>query len=477
MNNEKLYTAADFASYHAGTMPVHDMHALEKAALEDPFLSDALEGYVYTPTATNDIEKLQEKLKLGKQIESPVKSLTSKTWWRVAASIIGLLGLGYLFYTTNTKEDTNSLAKNEQVKEIIIDSNSNYKTETDTMQSLDITFNDNDKLNTEPLTKKDLETKLDTSKISVAGLFNTTQATQRRDAAAEYSPIAAAPGAVVTDAKEEAKPALGEKDYSTVTTNTTWAKDNNTDKKTEQLYIKKQQVLNYYDYNGIVQKPSGGPMQNAIVFFNNTATQTDKDGRFNFKATDTIINASLTAVGFAKQNIVLNKNTTPVFKLDFDNKNLEEVVVTGLGGTQKRKKELASVSSVPKGKLFEVKQQTASEALAGKVSGVQVKSGKDDDAFGDSIQLKKLGTDKERAQITFNNYVLQNIKPLFDDKGNQIKGKVILSFTVNKKGQPRKIKVEQSLTAACDEQAIKLLENAPNWNIKKGMRETVTVNF
>jgi hypothetical protein len=474
MNNEKLYTAADFASYHAGTMPVHDMHELEKAALEDPFLSDALEGYVYTPTATNDIEKLEEKLKLGKQIESPVKSITNKTWWRVAASIVGILGIGYLFYATNKDEDTNSLAKNEQVKEIKIDSNSNYKTETDTMQSLDITFNDDATLSNGNVSRNDLETKLDTSKTTVAGLFNTTQATQRRDAAAEYAPIAAAPGAVVTDAKEEAKPALGEKDYSTVTTNTTWAKDNNTDKKTEQLYIKKQQVLNYYDYNGIVQKPSGGPMQNATVYFNNTATQTDKDGRFNFKATDTVINASLTAIGFAKQNVVLNKNTTPVFKLDFDNKNLEEVVVVTSGYAAKRKSVSGNVTSLSKERKNVV---TINDALTGKVAGVQVKTEADDYALRDSIQLKKLGTDAERNQTTFNNYVLQNIKPLFDDKGNQIKGKVILSFTVNKKGQARKIKIEQALTAACDEQAIKLLENAPAWNIKKGTRETVTVNF
>jgi len=31
------------------------MHALEKAALDDPFLADALEGYLYTTTASDDI--------------------------------------------------------------------------------------------------------------------------------------------------------------------------------------------------------------------------------------------------------------------------------------------------------------------------------------------------------------------------------------------------------------------------------------
>ena len=58
----KIYTAADFARYHAGTMPADEMHELEKAALEDPFLADALEGYAYAPAFENDIIELKEKL-------------------------------------------------------------------------------------------------------------------------------------------------------------------------------------------------------------------------------------------------------------------------------------------------------------------------------------------------------------------------------------------------------------------------------
>lgn len=58
----KTYTAAEIASYHAGTMPAGEMYALEKAALEDPFLADALEGYVHTITAADDIEELHARL-------------------------------------------------------------------------------------------------------------------------------------------------------------------------------------------------------------------------------------------------------------------------------------------------------------------------------------------------------------------------------------------------------------------------------
>ena len=58
----KIYTADDFARYHAGTMPAGEMHALEKAALEDPFLADALEGYIHAPAFEKDIAKLKDRL-------------------------------------------------------------------------------------------------------------------------------------------------------------------------------------------------------------------------------------------------------------------------------------------------------------------------------------------------------------------------------------------------------------------------------
>jgi hypothetical protein len=473
MNNEKLYTAADFASYHAGTMPVHDMHALEKAALEDPFLSDALEGYVYTPTATNDIEKLQEKLKLGKQITSPVKLITNKTWWRVAASIVGILGIGYLFYATNKNEDTNSLAKNEELKEIKIDS-INKKINADSIPMLDVTFNDNSKLQTGTVTEKDLAIKLDTTNNRNKS-FNTTKATQFNgadDATTTFNTTEANVPAAAPIISNKSEGEINLEKNKEVTANTTWAKDYKADKKIDQLNTQKQQALNYYDYNGYIKKPSGGPMQNANVYFNNTFTQTDKNGRFNFKATDTIVNASLTAAGFAKQDIVLNTNTTPVFKLDYDNKNLEEVVVTSEYAA-KRKSVSGNVASLSKERKNVV---TINDALTGKVAGVQVKT-EADKVFGDSIKLRQQNIEADKDTKEFTNYIIKNIKPELDDKGNEVKGKVILSFTVNKKGYPREIKIVQSLNADCDEQAIELLQNGPKWNLKKGDRRNVVINF
>ena len=50
------FTAGDFERYHNGSMSPLEMHQLEKAAMEDPFLADALEGYeeIYFVVFSND---------------------------------------------------------------------------------------------------------------------------------------------------------------------------------------------------------------------------------------------------------------------------------------------------------------------------------------------------------------------------------------------------------------------------------------
>ena len=40
-----IYTARDIEQYLAGNLSPLQMHAMEKAALDDPFLAEAMEGY------------------------------------------------------------------------------------------------------------------------------------------------------------------------------------------------------------------------------------------------------------------------------------------------------------------------------------------------------------------------------------------------------------------------------------------------
>ena len=88
------------------------MHELEKKALDDPFLGDALEGYSYTSQPRQNLSILQHQLeeRIARQQENKNRFMFS--WQRlsvaVAAAVIFVLA-GVLFWmkmTLSTKPDT-----------------------------------------------------------------------------------------------------------------------------------------------------------------------------------------------------------------------------------------------------------------------------------------------------------------------------------------------------------------------------------
>lgn len=105
--NNKKYNAVDLARYHSGQMSPDEMHALEKAALEDPFLADALEGYMYSKDAEKELGQIRIQLdeKRKQQKVFSISSLSPGAWWKIAAMFIVFAGAGYFFYTLNSKQE------------------------------------------------------------------------------------------------------------------------------------------------------------------------------------------------------------------------------------------------------------------------------------------------------------------------------------------------------------------------------------
>lgn len=127
-----IYTAQDFERYWNGDMPFADRHNLEKAALADPFLNDALEGYRYAANhAGNDVSHLQKKLN-KKITQSSTTSVANsyKSWIRIAALVLLIAGVGWGIYTFSFSKKDSEIAQNkEQVAntEATVDSNSPNK--------------------------------------------------------------------------------------------------------------------------------------------------------------------------------------------------------------------------------------------------------------------------------------------------------------------------------------------------------------
>lgn len=80
--------------YYNGTLDKKAMHELEKRALDDPFLADAMDGFEHFDHQDNTFIELNERLKdrINKQYKSTAAPLNFKHW-SLAASVIILIGL------------------------------------------------------------------------------------------------------------------------------------------------------------------------------------------------------------------------------------------------------------------------------------------------------------------------------------------------------------------------------------------------
>src|SRR5947209_5368770 len=80
-------------------MSPEEMNALEKAALDDPFLADALEGFQITDNATSELNTIKSsidrKIRKRKQ-RAPITRIYLFT--RVAALILLIIGGGWFIY-------------------------------------------------------------------------------------------------------------------------------------------------------------------------------------------------------------------------------------------------------------------------------------------------------------------------------------------------------------------------------------------
>lgn len=125
--------------------------------------------------------------------------------------------------------------------------------------------------------------------------------------------------------------------------------------------------------NGNVKDTTGEPIIGAsIVEKGNTTngTITDLDGNFSLKvpANATVV---ISYIGMKTQEIAIKGKSKIDVTLSDDAKALDEVVVIGYG-TAKRKDITGSVASVNSETLAAIPVASATEALQGKMAGVQI---------------------------------------------------------------------------------------------------------
>ena len=125
MSGNKIYNATAIQRYLNGQMSDADMHALELAALEDPFLADAIEGYNDTSLPENDpsanLKDLRHRLKLRTESEHhrTIFPLFRYSWLKIAALVLLLAGSSaVIYYLTRTKSITSEVAITSNAPEL-----------------------------------------------------------------------------------------------------------------------------------------------------------------------------------------------------------------------------------------------------------------------------------------------------------------------------------------------------------------------
>lgn len=104
----------------------------------------------------------------------------------------------------------------------------------------------------------------------------------------------------------------------------------------------------------------------------NTGTQTGPDGAFTLQAPP---DATLvfTYIGYTTLSVPVNNQTSLIVKLQPEAKELQQVVVIGYG-TQRKRDVTGAVASISGDVVAKQPVQTATQALQGKVAGVQILS-------------------------------------------------------------------------------------------------------
>lgn len=207
---------------------------------------------------------------------------------------------------------------------------------------------------------------------------------------------------------------------------TTGASDPESVKK---MRIAKMAVIPTNDIiKGKVTDQKGEPLIGASVMYKGTniGTVTDVNGEFSLLKKAENKQLTTQYIGYDPVEVPVDTSRTMLIAMNEDQKGLSEVVVVGHGVNKKADKD-----NTPQ------------------------------------------PVDGKRKYLK---YLKKNLVRPTDETCAQVKGKVVLTFLVNRDGRPFHIKVKKSLCESSDKEAIRLVQEGPDWTYGNKQAE-VTVKF
>ncbi len=320
-NDMNPYSASDIEKYWKGRLSPEAMHAMEKAALEDPFLADAMDGYRQMENnapnkMTADLSELD--IRLEKRIAEETPKTNSINWWKPAIASLFIItagAAGYYFWKPATHADL-------------------VKTKPPDIQPAIVAPENADNVN-----------ELDSTVIMPADVAVLDKEKKRLPAA----PQASSTNKPVTQeplAKEESGIAIESPQPPP-------------ENKSPIVAIKEPALV---DYKGVVLNEAQQPVAGAIINLkgrvSGVSVVTDTSGRFHVPVADSAVQLTVSVVGYQSdkyQLSALDSTNDIAINLKPSNSALNEVVVTGYGA----KKNAAPTAANEASKDLSVKVQDA----------------------------------------------------------------------------------------------------------------------
>jgi hypothetical protein len=407
--------------YLAGELDDKAMHLLEKQALDDPFLAEALEGFAeYAPDQQLNLADLESRLE-QRVVVKKERKLPVYYRWAAAAAVLLLAGIGVMkmWPLPEKKEIAKATVKQDTV------TTGTYKNES---------ANQSEALANNKPAASDVAKQVSIPDVSVPREEKEAVVqSDKRPAAAVQSEIPAKAFADESSNKEE--PLLAKlKKVETVRADTV-AADNVyaaapvSEKAPEVgavlsgratgVMVSRSAPVKKRVLTGKVTDNNKNPLPAVSVAVNNTnnGTITDKDGYFAIPVDSTTnVQLNVNYIGYESKRLKVDNNQNNLsIAMNESHSALDEVVVSGYGTRQKSRLERIAYQAPVPGEGFDSYQQ----------------------------------------------YLVKHVK--YPASAGNIKGVVKVGFTVKSDGRMENFKVITKLQGDCDAEAIRVIKEGPAW--------------
>lgn len=475
--NTTTYSASDLQRYLRGEMSAREMHDLEVAALEDPFLADALEGFekqgapgqaqTGDKALSGHLEDLRTRL--DNRVNAPEKVApvpASKLfnlrapWLRIAAAAILLIGLGVgaWYGLLNKKQEPDLVAKRNEpavssAPSATTDSTMIAPAPVDTSKGASLALAEK-KTAAQPSLAARKAASPALSKAAPPALSTTPLPGLATTPQPGLSTTQSPADSITFIASNQSRDAERIK-KDTIAYNAEGFVGSTMKKFSPDLSKSSLAEIHPLVFSGKVLDVHNNPLPGATLFLAGSTgnspigTVTDLNGNFSIKISpkDSVLKVTVGMAGYQQTSLAFNTLNSESAKgnlihLAEKPNALDEVVVSGYGS---KRKETRAIASSP------------------------------GDEKIDSLWINAKPVMGKQAYL---DYLAAGKKNIGAD--TSIKGTVIISFDVTKKGELTSFKVDQSLTPAHDAGVIHLISEGPPWKkVSKGgsVRTAVRVVF